>query len=223
MPITTIEPQARRPDWWNVSLDGRFAFSLPGSVVVSEGLAVGGELSPEDIERLRAASEEGRVLDAALRFLAPRPRSRAEVRRRLLQPRPNRPSPAPELVEHVLERLEDRGLLDDAEFAGFWVDQRERFSPRSAYAITRELRQRGVDAQTAATAADPALDLERALAAGRARLRSLRTTDYEVFRAKLGAFLQRRGFGFSVAREAVRALWEETSGARPDDDDGADS
>ncbi|MBF6591574.1 MAG: RecX family transcriptional regulator, partial [Ktedonobacterales bacterium] len=158
MNITAIEPHARQPDHWSVFLDGRYAFSLDGAALVSEGLTVGHDLTPADVERLRTLAEEGRALDAALRFLAARPRSRAEVRRRLLQPRPNRPPIPAELAERVLDRLERMRLLDDQAFADFWVEQRERFSPRAAYALTRELRQRGVAAGTAASAADPTLD-----------------------------------------------------------------
>ena len=132
MRITQLEPQIRRPDRWNLSLDGAFAFGLDGAVVVEEGLAVGQELTPAAVERLRAAAAERDLYAAALRFLAPRPRSRAEVRRRLLQPRRNRAKPPAEVVDRVLERLAEKHLLDDREFAGYWVEQRERFRDRKS-------------------------------------------------------------------------------------------
>jgi SOS response regulatory protein OraA/RecX len=99
------------------------------------------------------------------------------------------------------------------------VEQRERFNPRSSYALAQELRQRGVDRATVEDTVDADRDGQRALDAGRQRLRALVDADYETFRAKLTTFLQRRGFNYSVAREAVRALWEETRGTRPDADD----
>ena len=55
-------------------------------------------------------------------------------------------------------------------------------------------------------------DEERALAAGRQRLRSLSPThppSYEDFRTRLGQFLLRRGFSYGIARRVVRQLWEE--------------
>ncbi len=224
MQITSIEPHQKNPDEWHVALDGAYAFTLDGATVVSEGLAVGRELTPADVERLQSVAEERRVLDAALHFLAHRPRSRAEVRRRLLQRRPNRPERSAEVVDRVLARLERMHLLDDRAFAEYWAEQRERFSPRAAYAVTQELRQRGVDRDTADAAVDPERDTARALEAGRARARGMTALDYPTFRTRLGAFLQRRGFGYGVVRETVRALWEETHGDRPDaeDEDGAD-
>src|SRR4051794_17400574 len=177
--ITGMQPHRRRPDEWHISLDGDYAFTLDGATLVAEGLGVGMELSDEDITRLRAAADERRVYDAALSFLTARPRSRAEVRRRLLRPRPNRPTPAPEVIDRVLARLERMNLLNDREFSDFWVEQRERFSPRAASAVRFELRQRGVAREITDGAVDAEQDEDRALAAGRQKLRALGGLDYE--------------------------------------------
>ena len=232
MRITALEPQEKHPDRYSLHLDGHFALGLGGAAVVAAGLYVGMELSEADLERLRQTEAERRLWDAALRFLAPRPRSRAEVRRRLLAPRPgrarshDREAPAPEAVERVLNRLQEQGLLDDQQFAAFWVENRDRFSPRGSRAIAQELRQRGVSRETVEETASPELDEERALAAGRQRLRSVAGLDFAAFRTKLGPFLLRRGFSYEVAREAVRRLWGETHGkdgpGSADEDQGDD-
>lgn len=222
MKITTLEPQARHPNRYNVSLDGRFAFGLDMRLVLEHGLITGAELSADDVERLRALDEEGRLFDAAVRFLGPRPRSRAEVRTRLMRPHPHQPAPPADVVNRVLDRLAQLELLDDRQFAEFWVENRERFSPRSARALGAELRQRGVARETVEEITDPERDEERALAAARPRLRGLGGADYESFRTRLGGFLLRRGFSYGVAASVVRALWEETRGDAPldDTDDG---
>src|SRR5215467_2597077 len=139
MKITALEPQAHRADRYNLFLDGRFVLGLDGATVVVAGLAVGMELSEEELAGLRADEGERHLLDAALRFLAPRPRSRAEVRLRLLAPRRGHEPVQAEAVERALDRLASLGMLDDAEFAAFWVENRERFSPRSARAMSQEL------------------------------------------------------------------------------------
>ncbi len=220
MRITAIEPQEKHPDRYSLHLDGRFALGLDGAAVVAAGLYVGMELTEDDLERLRQTDAERKLWDAALRFLAPRPRSRAEVRQRLLAPRPardrarggDRTPPDAEAVERVLDRLQEQGLLDDQQFAAFWVENRDRFSPRGARAIAQELRQRGVSREAVEAAAAPELDAERALSAGRQRLRSVAGLDFAGFRDRLGPFLLRRGFSYEVAREAVRRLWDETHG-----------
>ncbi len=222
MKITALDPHKRHPDWWHVALDGEYAFTLDGGTIVAEGLTVGNELGAQDVERLRNLAEERHLLDSALNYLTARPRSRMEVRRRLLQPRRNKPSPAPELVDRVLARLDRMHQLDDRDFADYWVEQRERFSPRAGYAMQQELRQRGVDRETAEAATGDENDEERALAAARQRARTIHETDYESYRTKLGSFLLRRGFRYGLAQSAVRQLWEEQRGERPDDDEDAD-
>lgn len=219
MKITAIDPSPRRPDWWHISIDGSYAFSLDGGAVIAEALIPGKALTEAELARLRVLAEESRLMDAALTFLTVRPRSRAEVRRRLLQPRRNRPAPPAEAVDRVLASLAEKHLVDDHEFVDYWVEQRERFSPRSSYALAQELRQRGVDRETADSAVDSDRDSQRALDAARQRLRALTGADYETFRAKLTAFLQRRGFSYSIARETVRAVWEETRGSQPELDE----
>jgi regulatory protein len=115
-------------------------------------------------------------------------------------------------------------LIDDREFASFWVEQRERFSPRAAYAVGQELRARGVDRDTVDAALDPEQDAEHALEAGRQKARTLTRLDFPSFRARLGPFLLRRGFSYGIVRDTVNALWEELHGARPntDDEEGVD-
>ncbi len=224
MKITAIEPQQRHPDRYNIALDGRFALGMDGALVVAEGLCVGQELNAADVERLTGREEERWLFDAALRFLAPRPRSRAEVRRCLLAPRPNHPIPSREGIERILDRLENMELLNDRDFADFWVENRERFSPRSARALGQELRQKGVARETAEQVSDPERDEDRALTAARQRLHALRGLEYEAFRTRLGQFLLRRGFSYGVARTTVQQVWEELRGeaAAEDDEDGDD-
>jgi regulatory protein len=221
MRITALEPQERHSDRYNVYLDGRFALGIDGAVVVAAGLFVGMEVTAADLDHLRQSEAERWLWDAALRFLAPRPRSRSEVRRRLLMPRRNRETPTPEAVERVLDRLADQGLLDDQEFATFWVENRDRFNPRGSRAIAQELQQRGVSRETVDATAMPERDAARALSAGRQRLRALAGLDFAEFRAKLGPFLLRRGFSYQVAREVVRQLWEETQTGDVGADDAA--
>lgn len=221
MKITALEPHPRRPDWWIISLDNAPDFALDGAVVVARNLTPGRDLADTELAELLALVAERELLEAALVYLAVRPRSRSEMRRRLMRRRPHTPPPEPEVVERVLSQLEARRLLNDGAFASYWVEQRERFSPRGARALTQELRQRGVDRETAAAAADPERDDERALAAGRVRARVLRASDYLSFKNKLGPYLIRRGFSYGTARDVVRQLWDERA-AQDNGDDASD-
>jgi len=63
-------------------------------------------------ERRGEVTDPGVVMEAAAAFLAVRPRSVAETRRRL-----RHLGYRHELVDSVVERLVEMGYLDDAEFA----------------------------------------------------------------------------------------------------------
>ena len=80
-----------------------------------------------------------------------------------------------------------------------------------------ELRQKGVDAETADQAIADAGGDEHALAlaAGEKRAAGLEGVDYAEFGRKVGGFLSRRGFAPDVVWEVVRELWAARSGEAP--------
>jgi regulatory protein len=148
------------------------------------------------------------ALDVALRFLGARPRSEAEVRRRLA-----RAGHAPEAIEPVLAQLRKRGLLDDAAFADYWLAQRHQFRPRGQRLLQAELRQHGVAAElassAAATASDSAAEDAYRAALKRARQLSAAYADERTFRARLGQHLARRGFDWDTITATVERLQRE--------------
>jgi regulatory protein len=148
------------------------------------------------------------VLEAAARFLEPRPRSVAEVRRRLTGA-----GYRPALVEGAIERLVDLGMLDDAAFARWWIESRDRSRPRSTRALRQELARTGVDRAVVEEALDERVEAspdvddtaarrllerhERALA---------RVADPRVRRQRAYALLARHGFDAEAAAALVREL-----------------
>jgi SOS response regulatory protein OraA/RecX len=73
--------------------------------------------------------------------------------------------------------------------------------PSGRRALTWELRQKGLDAETVADAAatvDDASEREGAMAAARSRLGRLAGADRREARRKMTAFLQRRGFAWDT-------------------------
>jgi regulatory protein len=147
-----------------------------------------------------------KALEAALRYLSPRPRSEKEVRQRLARRQVEKP-----LVDQVVGWLRERGLLDDVAFAAFWRDNREAFRPRGKRLLEQELRQRGVAPQVIQEQLQDLDEEASALRAAQKKARALAQSDYPTFRAKIGSFLQRRGFSYEVAASATRQLWQEVA------------
>ena len=79
------------------------------------------------------------AMEIAVGYLGTRPRSQWETTRRLR--RAGTPEP---VIDEILERLGELGYLDDAAFARWWGEQRDRHAPRGMRMIEAELRQHGV-------------------------------------------------------------------------------
>ncbi len=149
------------------------------------------------------------VLDAAARFLQARPRSIAEVRRRLTTA-----GYRGELVEAAIARLTELGYLDDEAFARAWIESRDRARPRGELALRRELRLKGIDralverllAGRRETGDPGAADVD-AVAAGRLLARHAsslaRVADPRQRRQRAYALLARHGFAPDVCASAA--------------------
>lgn len=200
--ITRLEAQKRDPERVSVYLDDRFAFGASVLVIMNRNLCVGMELSETDQAELETEDSVERTYNAALNFLSFRPRSRREVegyfRRRKADPA---------AAETVVDRLEHNGLLNDREFARFWVENRQAFRPRSTMALRAEMRQKGLGSEVINEAlADLGDEAQTAYEAGRKRARAFETLDDREFFRKMVAFLQRRGFPYDTAAAAAKRL-----------------
>ncbi len=212
MKITALKAQLRNPNRVNVYLDGRFAFGLAKIEVLRLSLKVGQELDEAAIARLQQADDEEQAYERMLKLLSSRPRSEAEVRRRLREHKVAEPT-----AEAVLVRLRRAGLVDDAAFAGYWVENRAAFRPRSQRQLKAELRQKGISGEALDSAVAGADDAQAAyqLAVKRARIARLAALPYVEFRRKLGDYLARRGFDFETIEPIVERLWKELAPGQP--------
>ncbi len=148
------------------------------------------------------------AIDVALRYLAQRPRSEQEVRRRL-----QRAGVADDAVDGVLVQLRQHGLVDDAAFAQYWLEQRQTFRPRGARLLRAELRQHGIATDLAAAAADELAGSadEDAYRAAQKRAYHLSAADEHTFKSRLSQFLARRGFDWEAVSTAVDRLYREVN------------
>lgn len=201
--ITALKVQERNRQRVNVYLDGDFAFGL--AAIEAARLKIGQSLSDEDIARLEAAETIETAHERALKLLSHRPRSEAEIRRRL------RRSVSEAVLGEVVARLRRSGLVDDEAFARYWVENRAQFRPKARRALKAELRQKGLTGDQAEAALDaaPASDDDAAYQAAAAHARRLAKLPRPDFFRKLGGFLARRGFDYDTIRATVERVWRE--------------
>jgi len=204
--ISALQVQKKNKDRINVYIDGRFAFGL--AAIEAVRLRRGQQLSDDEIATLQTRDTAHQAHEAALRYLDYRPRSVDEIRRHL-----KGKDVEPDVIDEVVERLSDVGLLDDRAFARYWLENRRDFRPRGQRALRMELRQKGVPDDII----DEALHMgeghdedEAAYQAAQAQARKIHTADPAEFRRKLEAHLLRRGFSYDIAREVTARAWNES-------------
>lgn len=169
----------------------------------------GGTAGEPSLQRLR---------ERALKLLAVRDRSRAELARRL-----RRDGASEAAVSDVLAWLERLGYLNEERFAENWIRARgTRYGPLR---LEAELREKGLDAGyvrelMARSAADEEAMEETATALVERRLRrgagAVGRDDVRE-RRRLTAFLVRRGFPERIAARAVERALEGNEDGGDDD------
>lgn len=144
--------------------------------------------------------ERGRAI--LLRTLSRSPRSRHELRGRLL----DREIEA-DMADELLDRFEEVGLIDDAQYAQMLVRTRHAERGQARRAIAQELRRRGlseIDAQLALEQIDDADEFERAQELVARRVESVRGIPRDRAIQRLVGYLGRRGYSTSVALSVIR-------------------
>ncbi len=199
--VTALRFQKRNKDRVNVYLDGEFAFGLVA--IEAAHLRVGQALSDDDVARLQEQDEVERAYERALNFLSYRPRSVAEVRRNLRKKKID-----DEVVEAAIERLTRAGLLNDREFARYWVDNRVQFKPRGERALRYELREKGVVSSSIAEALEDFDEESAARKVAEAGARRLAHHEPRDFRRKLEGYMSRRGFSYATIKPLIEKMLE---------------
>ena len=168
---------------------------------------------PPDPEKARA-----RTLQRAVKLLAAKPRSVAELRERLLE----KEWATAEAVEAALAKLEGYGYLDDGRYAFGFAASRVRQKPVGRQRLARDLQMKKVSRETAAEALDLVFAetteeelIDRAVGK-RVRLRGRPRTRQES--KSLFDHLLRLGFPYDLVLRKVR----EASASDVDEGDAPD-
>jgi regulatory protein len=157
MKVTSLSAQIRNPDRVNISIDGKYRFSLDISQVVDLEVRVGRELDETELAVLKVESQFGRLYAQTLEYSLRRPHSVREIRDYLYRKThtsmyknkngevKERLGISPALAERVIQKLQHKHYIDDEVFTRWWVDNRNLTKGTSLRKITAELRAKGVD------------------------------------------------------------------------------
>ncbi len=218
--ITDLKQGVKNPNRVNVFVDGKFSFSLDVSQVVDFHIKKGMEISVEQLDEYKKASEFGKLYQRTLEWVLLRPRSERETNDYLykklrmsssgrssrpssrgssLRPRSNCGCPSediPELSNKIITRLTSKGYLDDRKFAEWYVENRFVKKGISRKSLTMELMKKGISAEIIDDVLDVRNDEEEIL-----KIIAKKRAKYD--NEKLIQYLCRQGFSYQLARDLV--------------------
>ena len=211
--ITSIEPQKKRKNRFNIFLDEEFGFAADENVLLKYNLKISQSLTESQIEKLIKENELGKLMDQSLRFLSYRPRSEKEVVDYLIgkisQKENIKYSQAKEspLIKQVVLKLKKYKYLDDFEFANWLVRSRIRSKPQGLSLVKFDLEKKGIDDEIInsiiAKYPDQTVLAKRAIEKKLANWQKLPKGD---FKKKIYQYLASRGFNFETIGEVFANL-----------------
>lgn len=142
-----------------------------------------------------------KLYNKTLHFLSYRPRSEKEIRN-YLSKKTKKALPADrqeKLKNKVFAKLREQNLINDEEFAEWWIDQRMSFKPKGKIALKKELLQKGIDREIVERKLSTVNNQQLAILAKKIAKKKIilyENLPYLKKKKRLINFLARRGFNW---------------------------
>lgn len=210
MKVTQVEPQKKTPHRFNIYLDGQFGFGADEDLVVNRRLIPGKQLDNPELEVILFEAEVGKLMERMYKLFGLRMRSEKEVRDYLRKLSFKRKAKDQEEIAEVtikslIERLKQKGMVNDEVFARAWVESRSKKKGKNL--VKAELFQKGIDREiieeVISSQQSVVSEEEIAAQALEKKARAWSGLPNLEFRQKATQFLVRRGFDYSVAKEVI--------------------
>ncbi len=214
--ITSVEPQNKNPKRFNVFLDSTFAFGADEDLVVNYRLVPGKNIEQKDLEKLLFEAEVGKLMERMYGLFSIRARSEKEIRNyfriKNYESRiKGKEQVSVMVIDLLIDRLKQKGLINDLEFAKAWVDARRKSKQKGTIALKSELYQKGIsreiiDQVLSEESVDEGTLAEQAL---EKKLKSWKNLDKLTFKKKTYEFLARHGFNYQVISPIVAKILQK--------------
>ncbi|MBB6428885.1 regulatory protein RecX [Algisphaera agarilytica] len=220
--ISALRPTNRDPLRSTVKVDGKAVGTLSQKLIDDLGLTIGSPYTPQLAEAVAEAVIYDKAFRAATRRLARRAMSTGMIRQKLRTPaqrkrdkdgklREPTPPPPPHIIDQVIQRLDELGLVDDRAFGEALIRDFTRGKPAGPMLLKQKLYAKGLDRQlidelVAEATDDPEEQADGATAFARKKFRSMQHLDRDAQKRRLYGQLARRGFAPDAIRTAMDAV-----------------
>jgi regulatory protein len=199
MKITAIKQQVKRADRYSIYGDGKYLFSFSEGELLASGIRIGQEIDEERLTELKGKAIIDKAYDRAINLVSRRPRSEWELQDYL-----KRKEYEPQVRDAVIEKLRERGYVNDEDFAKRWVESRRLLKSMSKRRLSQELRQKRVadDIIQQTLEADETDELEILKELVEKKRKQTKYKDD----LKLMQYLARQGFSYDLIKQALTEL-----------------
>ena len=223
--VTNLKETIKDQNRVNVYIDERFFCSLDISQIIDLNIKVGRELTEAVLTELKRASDYGKLYNRALEYVFSRPHSAKEIRDYLKRKTVDRcvrvknrktgeyqtklkAGYSSDLVPLVLKRLNERGHLNDYQFAEFWVENHHAHKGTSLKKLRLELQQKGVDASII----EQVINESSRNDIGELRKIITKKASHYPDRQKFIQYLMRQGFNYSDILDELSSIESSSAG-----------
>ena len=207
MIVSKVEACGRNKS--KVFLEEGFAFVLYRGELERYGICEGSEISRKLYQTIEEEILAPRARDLCLRLLGDSDRSEHQMRERLA-----REGFPQTVVGRVMDYLREYRYTDDRRMAAYYVESRGRV--KSKRQLAWELREKGIDPETAREALEKAPPEEEAIRRLIERRTGGRTPGSRKEWQKLYGYLGRKGFSFEEIRRVLGDVPERDESDPPD-------
>jgi len=205
MKITKIQKRKNRR-LYDIFVDDKLNFSVSSKKVIQKfGLEQGTTFQPDEFISLKNEIERYEAELILINYLKYRFRSKKEIIQKLKSKKISNAT-----IDFLVQKYEEKGFINDENFAESLVIDLVSRRPQGAYAIKQKLRQKGINNDLIQHLAEEYLtdETEYEMAKRELSKRKNRYMKYEgrERRNKALAFLQRKGFSYSCAIECVQEM-----------------
>ncbi|MBI4028744.1 MAG: regulatory protein RecX [Candidatus Blackburnbacteria bacterium] len=202
VPTVSRLTQQKNRNRVNVYLDGKYVFGVTLEAALENHLKTGLILTQEKIEQLRGKDYQDKIFAQLVAFGSRRPHSKKEFEQWF-----RKKNVDPNIQDSLLARLSKVGLLNEEEFARWWVEQRVSFRSMPPKMLKMELHSKGIKDDVIerilqGTEAPSEVELARKVLKKRFGKIPQNTHDLKE-KKRVYDFLLRRGFSYTVIREAL--------------------
>ena len=214
--ITDIKQAVKNENRVNVFVNDKYSFSLDIAQLVDFKIKKGQVITKADLEKYQNASEFGKLYQRTLEWVLVRPRSTREVKdylfKKSIQPIKSKDPETKKTIfkkptvdraqftDQIIDRLVEKGYLDDERFAKYYVENRFVKKGISKKRLSLELAKKGIAKEVIDQVLDVRNDEEEIK-----KIIAKKSKRYD--EGKMITYLTRQGFHFETVRNLVRDFY----------------